>query len=105
LSAHPAFPLTLLARPPHLFAHPSSPPQDYIARVGSEFSRALQAAATGGGLAEARAFASAHRGLVVSTILPLAIIARYPAAGIAALRIIGPAFIIASRILPVQVCI
>lgn len=79
-------------------------PQDYITRVGSEFTRAFQTAATGGGLVEARAFASEHRGLVLSTILPLAIVARYPAAGIAALRIIGPAFIIASRIFPVQVC-
>jgi hypothetical protein len=78
-------------------------PQDYIARVGSEFARAFQTAATGGGLAEARAFASEHRGLVLSTILPLAIVARYPAAGIAALRIIAPAFLIAARIVPLQV--
>ena len=42
---------------------------------------------------------------VISTLLPLAVLARYPAAGLAALRIIGPAFIVASRILPVQVFI
>ena len=77
--------------------------QDYIERVSSEFSHAVQSAARGQGFNEARAFASAHRGLVLSTIVPLAIVARYPAAGVAALRILGPAFIVASRLLPVQV--
>mmetsp|Transcript_23925 Transcript_23925/g.73263 ORF Transcript_23925/g.73263 Transcript_23925/m.73263 type:complete len:312 (-) Transcript_23925:424-1359(-) len=77
--------------------------EDYIERVSSEFSHAVQSAARGQGFNEARAFASAHRGLVLSTIVPLAIVARYPAAGVAALRILGPAFIVASRLLPVQV--